>query len=1025
MKIQLQALGYSRFILYPNFEEWYKNEVVVEEQYTTYRQRKIVLQKYREEKAKEEETLGKQLAQKGKLRDDQGKEAELEKVNLALAKVKEESIKIEEQLDELERRYHKDISRWSQEKKKYIETWRREEEKCRGTLAMQVGNEAMKLKTQGKTVFEMWKILEEDANLGEIGNILSLYNKFFDLKITQKETLVEYIERALMIVEKLKNASEKISETLICYKIINGLSQEYSTLSQIVIQIKKEEMKIELLRGKFMVEESRRKQLNPNRGENRDQKGEIANNVLEEKKCETCKKKFTPRRYYNKYCDSCMTEYKKKQQEREKKKDASNNITDKSKDKKKVKKKVKAKSKSSESESSESEEDTESSGCVVFAGTAVDKRNPWYLDSGCTSHITNVRAEIKNEKKTNSQLEGPRGELSKVNVRGEVQFGGEKLRDTLYEKNLVRKLMSLRKLDEEGKVVIFRNRQCEIYKEGVRLEVEGEMIMRGKLDTSNLYAIEAVKKETEAVNTMSYASILKRNLKSSTIEDKKEKMKKVENLMSDTAIVEMGKKLESKAKKEVTETQKKKDLARSDREIRAVKDRKTAPPVCLTPIEDKKKKEERKSTDTVMINIATIKCGKKSETKTGNKATVDKKKEEIAKSDREIRAIKRNKIAPPVCFTPIEDKKREEKVKKTDTIMTDTWITVKPKKKLKKESDLEQANNAVTRAQKKKKDQLEQRRNEVKEMRAVKEIKTAPPVCTPLKDKKKGGVERKETNTSIPDKMRESKKKNTSNEVNEAEKKKKLSSKETVKKVRAVKGIKTAPPVCTSPKDKKMEEVKIKKTNSPIPDPVKTQTIEEWHRRMGHIVGIKKIYEMEEAGFIKIKGERIKKIKCKVCDRQKLKRKRIPKKNNRNTTEVGEVTYSDICGKINVPSIGGKYYTCNYYDDNSGFVYGTNVRKKSEAFEKFKEFRSLVKNQADKNVKKLVTDGGGEYTSTEFNKYSKEKGIIREVTPPDSSMFNGKSERFNQIQFGAVRCMIDEAKLPSEFWGEASIYLIY
>jgi hypothetical protein len=42
------------------------------------------------------------------------------------------------------------------------------------------------------------------------------------------------------------------------------------------------------------------------------------------------------------------------------------------------------------------------------------------------------------------------------------------------------------------------------------------------------------------------------------------------------------------------------------------------------------------------------------------------------------------------------------------------------------------------------------------------------------------------------------------------------------------------------------------------------------------------------------------------------------------------------------------------------------LRKKSEVFEKFKEFKSLVENQTNKNIKLLRTDNGGELCGKDF-----------------------------------------------------------
>lgn len=42
------------------------------------------------------------------------------------------------------------------------------------------------------------------------------------------------------------------------------------------------------------------------------------------------------------------------------------------------------------------------------------------------------------------------------------------------------------------------------------------------------------------------------------------------------------------------------------------------------------------------------------------------------------------------------------------------------------------------------------------------------------------------------------------------------------------------------------------------------------------------------------------------------------------------------------------------------------LKKKSEVFDRFKEFKALVENQIEKKIKVLRTDNGGEFYSKEF-----------------------------------------------------------
>ena len=95
------------------------------------------------------------------------------------------------------------------------------------------------------------------------------------------------------------------------------------------------------------------------------------------------------------------------------------------------------------------------------------------------------------------------------------------------------------------------------------------------------------------------------------------------------------------------------------------------------------------------------------------------------------------------------------------------------------------------------------------------------------------------------------------------------------------------------------------------------------------------------------------------------------------------------------------------------------MRYKSEAFEKFKDFRAEVEKQLGKSIKSLRSDRGGEYLSDEFQNYLKEKGIVSQWTPPRTPQYNGVSERRNRTLLDIVRSMMTGIDLPLPFWGLA------
>ena len=81
--------------------------------------------------------------------------------------------------------------------------------------------------------------------------------------------------------------------------------------------------------------------------------------------------------------------------------------------------------------------------------------------------------------------------------------------------------------------------------------------------------------------------------------------------------------------------------------------------------------------------------------------------------------------------------------------------------------------------------------------------------------------------------------------------------------------------------------------------------------------------------------------------------------------------------------------------------------------------KSFMKYKSEERICALRTDNGGEYASSEFEKYLKDKGIRYELTVPDALEQNGMSEHMNRTLIESARSMIAHAGLPNMFWAEA------
>jgi hypothetical protein len=90
-----------------------------------------------------------------------------------------------------------------------------------------------------------------------------------------------------------------------------------------------------------------------------------------------------------------------------------------------------------------------------------------------------------------------------------------------------------------------------------------------------------------------------------------------------------------------------------------------------------------------------------------------------------------------------------------------------------------------------------------------------------------------------------------------------------------------------------------------------------------------------------------------------------------------QLVHSDVFGPVSVPSLGKSMYYVSFIDDFSRKTWIYFLRKKSKVFDKFKEFKALVENQTEKQIKVLRTDNGGEFCENEFEEFCKKCGITR------------------------------------------------
>ncbi|KAH9734072.1 Integrase catalytic domain-containing protein [Citrus sinensis] len=189
-----------------------------------------------------------------------------------------------------------------------------------------------------------------------------------------------------------------------------------------------------------------------------------------------------------------------------------------------------------------------------------------------------------------------------------------------------------------------------------------------------------------------------------------------------------------------------------------------------------------------------------------------------------------------------------------------------------------------------------------------------------------------------------------------------------------------------------------------------------WHLKLGH---------MSEQG-LKILSERkllpgLKSVSlpfCEHCVTSKQHRLKFSRSIARSKC-ILDLIHSDVWESPDI-SMGGAKYMVTFIDDYSRRCWVYPIKKKSDVFPVFKEYKARVELESGKKIKCLKTDNSGEYTDGEFLAFCKQEGIQRQFTVAYTPQQNGVAERMNRTLTERIRAMLRTAGLPNSFWAEAA-----
>ncbi|KAF8394586.1 hypothetical protein HHK36_020800 [Tetracentron sinense] len=140
-----------------------------------------------------------------------------------------------------------------------------------------------------------------------------------------------------------------------------------------------------------------------------------------------------------------------------------------------------------------------------------------------------------------------------------------------------------------------------------------------------------------------------------------------------------------------------------------------------------------------------------------------------------------------------------------------------------------------------------------------------------------------------------------------------------------------------------------------------------------------------------------------------------------------ELVHTDVWGPSSITSINGAKFYVTFIDDFSRYCWIFPLAFKSQVYDVFVRFKSLVETMFDRKIKSLQTDGGGEYMSTRFRDFLANYGISHRISCPYTPEQNGRAERKHHHIVETSLTLMAHSRVPLSYWDDAfatTVFLI-
>jgi transposase InsO family protein len=197
-----------------------------------------------------------------------------------------------------------------------------------------------------------------------------------------------------------------------------------------------------------------------------------------------------------------------------------------------------------------------------------------------------------------------------------------------------------------------------------------------------------------------------------------------------------------------------------------------------------------------------------------------------------------------------------------------------------------------------------------------------------------------------------------------------------------------------------------------------------WHRRLCHISAdcLEQALKGKVATGLVVESDAPVPTHCELCIRGKHHRNPFPQRASHRAKLFLERIHSDL-HQLPVATSTGFCYWLLFIDDYSRYFWIYLLRKKSETFDVFTQFKAMVEKQFDQSILCLHGDKGGEFIGIKWDTFFVQHGIRHKHTVKVLPQQDGVAERLNRTLKELLIAMLHGARLPARFWGEGLNYL--